>query len=157
MGCEFGQWKEWDCDTPLDWSLLDFPLHSGLKKLVSDLNHLYLSHPSWSDVDHKEDKFQWIDCNDSDGQTISFLKFGGSVGETLLIACNFSDQLVHRDWGCPHEGNWKVIFDSDGTDYGGQGSAGGINFPSFNEGRNDQPFGLAFAVARWSVRILSPD
>ena len=157
MGCEFGQWKEWDCDSPLDWSLLDFPLHSGLKKLVSDLNHLYLSHSSWSDVDHKGDKFQWIDCNDHDGQTISFLKFGGSVGETLLIACNFSDHLVHRDWGCPHEGNWKVILDSDGTDYGGEGSAGGINFSSFNEHRNDQPFGLAFAVAKWSVRILSPD
>jgi 1,4-alpha-glucan branching enzyme len=157
MGCEFGQWKEWDCDSPLDWPLLDFSLHSGLKKLVSDLNHLYLSHPSWSDVDHKEDKFQWIDCNDQDGQTISFLKFGGSVGETLLIACNFSDHLVHRDWGCPHEGNWKVILDSDGPDYGGGGSAGGINFSSFNEGRNNQPFGLAFAVAKWSVRILSPD
>jgi 1,4-alpha-glucan branching enzyme len=25
MGCEFGQWKEWDCDNQLDWSLLEFP------------------------------------------------------------------------------------------------------------------------------------
>ncbi len=156
MGCEFGQWKEWDCNSSLDWALLDFPLHSGLKQLVADLNHLYLSHSSWSDVDHQGDKFSWIDCNDHNGQTISFLKFGAHEGDTLLVACNFSDHLVHRDWGCPHEGEWKVVLDSDAPHYGGDGSAGGINFSSFNEGRNDQPYGLTFSVGRWSVRILSP-
>jgi 1,4-alpha-glucan branching enzyme len=156
MGCEFGQWKEWDCDGPLDWALLNFPLHSGLTKLVADLNHLYLSHPSWSDVDHEGDKFQWIDCNDSECQTISFLKFGEYSKDTLLVACNFSDQTVHRDWGCPHEGEWEVILDSDAPHYGGEGSAGGTKFVSFSDRRNDQAHGLTFAVGRWSVRILTP-
>ena len=156
MGCEFGQWKEWNFDGPLDWALLDFPLHSGLKKLVADLNHLYLSHPSWSDVDHEGDKFQWIDCNDSEGQTISFLKFGQYSHDTLLVACNFSDQTVHRDWGCPHEGEWEVVLDSDAPHYGGAGSAGGTKFVSFADSRNDQSHGLTFAVGRWSVRILAP-
>ena len=155
MGCEFGQWKEWDCDAPLDWALLDFPLHQGLKKLVSDLNHLYLSHPSWSDVDHQGDKFRWIDCNDSDRQTISFLKFGQDPRDTLLVACNLSDQVVHRDWGCPHSGDWKVILDSDSPDYGGLGSAGASNFTTNAEGCDFFPQSLSFAVGRWSVRILS--
>jgi 1,4-alpha-glucan branching enzyme len=156
MGCEFGQWKEWDCDGPLDWVLLDFPLHSGLMKLVADLNHLYLSHPSWSDVDHEGDKFQWIDCNDSGGQTISFLKFGEYSKDTLLVACNFSDQTVHRDWGCPHEGEWEVILDSDAPHYGGAGSSGGTKFVSFSGSKDNQACGLTFAVGRWSVRILTP-
>ena len=154
MGCEFGQWKEWDCDAALDWSLLDFPLHQGVKKLVSDLNHLYLSHPSWSDVDHQGDKFRWVDCNDSNRQTISFLKFGQDPKDTLLVACNLSDRVVHRDWGCPHEGKWQVILDSDAPHYGGGGSAGATDFLSFCEPRDDLPMGLDFAVGRWSVRIL---
>ena len=99
MGCEFGQWKEWDCDAPLDWALLNFPLHEGVRKLVRDLNKLYLSHSSWSNNDHKGDKFRWIDCNDNRNQTISFLKYGESPNDTLLVACNFSEQLIHRTWG----------------------------------------------------------
>ena len=30
MGDEFGQWREWNHDTSLDWHLLDEPLHQGL-------------------------------------------------------------------------------------------------------------------------------
>ena len=63
------------------------------------------------------DKFKWVDCNDAEGQTLSFLKFGDRIEDTLLIACNFSDQKKHQDWGCPHDGLWEVIFDSDSTDY----------------------------------------
>ena len=47
MGCEFGQWKEWDFDSALDWELLASPLHSGLVNLVRDLNLTYLDHSGW--------------------------------------------------------------------------------------------------------------
>ena len=33
MGDEFGQWREWNHDTSLDWHLLDDPLHQGLQPL----------------------------------------------------------------------------------------------------------------------------
>ncbi len=154
MGCEFGQWREWDFEAPLDWSLLDLSTHNGLRELVSDLNRMYLDHPTWAFSDHIADKFQWIDCNDAMGQTLSYLKFGTHPQDTLLVACNFSDQLCHRDWGCPHNGRWEVALDSDSPDYGGEGSAGATEFITFDEPRNNQPFGLSFSVARWSARIL---
>ena len=84
------------------------------------------------------------------------MKFGQYPKDTLLVACNFSDQTVHRDWGCPHGGEWEVILDSDAPHYGGAGSAGGTKFVSFSDRRNDQAYGLTFAVGRWSVRILTP-
>ena len=108
-------------------------------------------------MDHQSDKFRWVDCNDSASQTVSFLKFGQHPQDTLLVACNFSNQVVHRDWGCPHRGKWEVIFDSDAPHYGGAGAAGGTEFSTFPEARNAQPEGLAFAVGRWSVRILKFD
>src|SRR5689334_16682967 len=36
MGCEFGQGVEWSYDHSLDWHLLQYPLHSGLRKYVQD-------------------------------------------------------------------------------------------------------------------------
>ena len=155
MGCEFGQWKEWDYNSTLDWALLDFPLHQGLKKLVADLNALYLNHPGWAISDHKAEKFSWIDCNDSANQSLSFIKYGDAEEETLIIACNFSDQLCHRDWGCPHPGHWGVILDTDAPVYGGEGAAGATGFEAYSAVCNSQPFGLSFSVNRWSVRILT--
>ena len=155
MGCEFAQWKEWDFEAPLDWTLLDFPAHDGLRKLVADLNHLYKSNQTWGKYDHQSDKFKWIDCNDAEGQTLSFLKFGDTEKDTLLVACNFSDQLRHRDWGCPHPGYWRVILDTDSPDYGGTGASGGIDFHTFEDPRDNLPLGLSFSVNRWSIRILS--
>ena len=154
MGCEFAQWAEWNFEAPLDWALLDFPLHSGLQRLVADLNKLYCNHPTWARGDHEGSKFHWIDCNDSERQTLSFLKFGSFPSDTLLIACNFSGEVRHRDWGCPHPGKWRVILDSDAPIYGGWGGAGADSFDTFESQRDGQSFGLAFSVGRWSVRVL---
>ncbi len=155
MGCEFGQFREWDFEAQLNWELLDSPLHKGLQKLVADLNRLYHAHPTWALTDHDAEKFRWIDCLDSEGQTLSFLKFGNEPEDTLLVACNFSDQLRHRDWGCPHSGDWGVVLDTDSANYGGAGESGPTECKSFEESRNGQPYGLRFSVNRWSVRILA--
>jgi len=86
---------------------------------------------------------------------LSFLRFGTYPNDTLLVACNFSDTLKHRDWGCPHPGKWEVVLDTDSPSYSGHGAAGSTRFESFAEPRNNQANGLSFSVNRWSVRILS--
>ena len=155
MGSEFGQWLEWNHESDLDWVLLNFPIHKGLSFLIRDLNNLYKNHSTWAGVDHVDDKFAWIDCHDSEGQTLSFLKFGANPEDTLLVACNFSDSLKHKTWGCPHVGNWQVILDSDSPDYGGDGAAGGTQFTANEEPLDEQSHNLSFSVNRWSVRILA--
>ena len=157
MGCEFGQWKEWDFEASLDWELLGFSSHLGLSTLVSDLNKMYLNHPTWAESDHKSDKFEWIDCNDAEGQTLSFVKFGTHAQDTLLVACNFSSQLCHRDWGCPHPGKWSVVLDTDARIYGGDGASGDSGFQTFNQSLDNQLQKLSFSVNKWSVRILTPE
>ena len=157
MGCEFGQWKEWDFEASLDWELLGFSSHLGLSTLVSDLNKMYLNHPTWAESDHESDKFEWIDCNDAEGQTLSFVKFGTHTQDTLLVACNFSSQLCHRDWGCPHPGKWSVVLDTDARIYGGDGASGASKFQTFNQSLDNQLQKLSFSVNKWSVRILTPE
>ena len=41
MGQEFAQRDEWSEARALDWYVLDYAPHSGMLRLVSDLNRLY--------------------------------------------------------------------------------------------------------------------
>ena len=63
MGSEFGQWREWDHDSSLDWHLLDDPMHEGLRRWVRDLNATYQRERSLHEVDFEGQGFSWIDCH----------------------------------------------------------------------------------------------
>ena len=64
MGSEFGQWREWNHDTSLDWHLLERAPHAGLQRWVRDLNTFYRGAPSMHELDDDPSGFEWIDCND---------------------------------------------------------------------------------------------
>jgi 1,4-alpha-glucan branching enzyme len=87
MGCEIGQGQEWNHDRSVDWHLLQYPLHDGLRRLVQHLNFLYKSEPAFSEDDDSYDGFEWIDFYDADSSIFTFLRKGRS-GSTLLFAVN---------------------------------------------------------------------
>src|SRR5487761_1261190 len=62
MGGEFGQWNEWNYDSSLQWDLLQWESHQGLKKLVADVNQLYRREPALHQLDFEGHGFEWIDC-----------------------------------------------------------------------------------------------
>ncbi|MFP6886991.1 MAG: alpha amylase C-terminal domain-containing protein, partial [Opitutales bacterium] len=121
MGGELAQWKEWDCDGELDWSLLELPAHSGVSDLLSDLNKLYRERPSWAGGDCIVDRFRWVSPQDAKGRTLSFVRFGETPEDTLLVVCNFAEAPQETKIGCPHPGNWRVILDTADQKYGGFG------------------------------------
>src|SRR6202047_4108063 len=106
MGSEFGQGSEWSADNGLDWWVLDFDVHQGVQRLSRDLNAIYRQTPALWKLDASPDGFRWIDSNDAQGNTLSFLRWSdphtpategsvdGAVGrdEPGVIACiaNFS-------------------------------------------------------------------
>ena len=46
MGSEFGQGNEWSAERGLDWWMLDYPGHAGVRQLVGDLNRAYRGSPA---------------------------------------------------------------------------------------------------------------
>ena len=118
MGCEFGQGTEWNHDTILDWYLLQYPQHAGMKKLVADLNALYRQHSALHYYDFDHDGFDWIDCHDTDQSTLSYLR--KSDDETVVVVLNFTP-IVRENYriGVPDSGNYAVIFNSDSSYYSG--------------------------------------
>ncbi len=124
MGDEFGQWNEWSHEGSLDWHLLDFPPHEGLSNWVRDLNRLLRSEPSLHSLDFSQDGFEWIDGGDSQNSVISFLRKENGNAPAIFIICNFTPvpRLNYRV-GIPHGGSWKLIANSDSSEYGGSGHA----------------------------------
>jgi 1,4-alpha-glucan branching enzyme len=122
MGDEIGQYREWGHDNSLDWHLLQYPVHSGLQKIVQDLAFLYRDEPALYELDFSWDGFEWVDCNDSLNSIICYLRKGRTKGSTMLVACNFTPlpRLGYRI-GVPQGGYWKEVLNSDAEAYGGSG------------------------------------
>jgi 1,4-alpha-glucan branching enzyme len=129
MGGEIGQWDEWYHERGLDWHLLEYPFHSGVKRWVEDLNRLYRNERALHELDFEPAGFQWIDCNDSQQSTLSLMRKGRSGDDNIIVACNFTPVPRHNyRVGAPGAGFWKELLNSDAPLYGGsgQGNIGGI-------------------------------
>jgi 1,4-alpha-glucan branching enzyme len=121
MGCEFGQKREWTHDASLEWHVLQYPLHSGVKQWVRDLNHLYRELCALYAQDFSNEGFEWIDCNDAQSSTIAYLRRGRN-GEMVLVVCNFTPvPRENYQIGVPWGGRWRERLNSDAREYGGSG------------------------------------
>ncbi|HEV7716830.1 MAG TPA: 1,4-alpha-glucan branching protein GlgB, partial [Steroidobacteraceae bacterium] len=122
MGCEFGQRREWQHDESLEWHVLQYPYHSGVRQWLQDLNRFYKETPALYQRDFAPDGFEWIDANDTEASTLSFLRKGNGPNDIVLVVCNFTP--VPRDnfrVGVPRGGVWRERLNSDAREYGGGG------------------------------------
>lgn len=122
MGAEFGQYREWNFEGSLDWHLLQYGYHSGVKKCITDLNALYKSNPALYEKQFTAEGFSWINYSDHQNAVLSYLRIGENEKESLVIVCNFTP-VIREDYriGLPQKGKLKEIFNSDALDYGGSG------------------------------------
>ena len=158
MGDEFGQWSEWNHDTSLDWSLLQYPFHAGLRRWVRDLNTLYRGAAALYELDFDAAGFEWVDCKDYQRSVICFLRRGRYPEDRLLFVCNFTPVVRHNyRLGVPVEGFWKEILNSDASMYGGsgQGNFGGLStVPLPTHGR---PYSLNMTLPPLGLVAFRPE
>lgn len=120
MGGEIGQWNEWNCQSQVEWLLLQYPTHQGIQNLVKDINHFYLSHDALWKRDRDYTGFEWVDFHDHKNSVISYLR--KCEGQTLLCVHNFTP-TYHSTYNI-HLRNVRSIeekFNSDAVSYGGSG------------------------------------
>ncbi len=158
MGGEFGQWREWNHDGSLDWYLLAYPPHEGLRSWVETLNKVYKSEPALYEIDFEPQGFQWVDCSDSDHSTLSFIRVGRSPADVVLIVCNFTPvPWLNYRVGVPYGGFWREILNSDAKEYGGSGHGnmgGVIADPIPYHGR---PYSLNLTIPPLAAIYLKPE
>jgi 1,4-alpha-glucan branching enzyme len=128
MGGEFGQYNEWSHGHSLDWSLLKYADHRGLRKWIRDLNDFYRKRPWLGYGDNEPNGFSWINPNDRDRSVISYLRMGQKNFQKILVVCNFTP-IARSNYrvGVPLAGNWREILNSDSVAYDGNngGNMGG--------------------------------
>ncbi|MGZ8229252.1 MAG: 1,4-alpha-glucan branching protein GlgB [Burkholderiales bacterium] len=129
MGGEFGQRREWQHEESLEWWVLQYPEHGGLMQWLADLNRVYTNEPALHEVDNEPQGFEWIDCCDWEGSTLSFLRKGRDEKDVVLVACNFTP-VARENYlvGVPRAGFWRELLNSDASIYGGsgRGNFGGV-------------------------------
>jgi 1,4-alpha-glucan branching enzyme len=148
MGGEFGQWDEWAHDSSLQWHLTAFERHSGIQRLVRDLNLLYRSEPGLHEGDSESFGFHWIDANDADRSVLTFLRKGRDEQDVVLVACNFTPVPRHNyRVGVPAPGVWRELLNSDADVYGGSalGNYGSVEAAP-----------VAYQGHRWSLMLTLP-
>ena len=120
MGAEFGQWNEWNSSQSLDWNLLDFPVHNGLRRLVRDLNLMLRGFGALHQIDFSWEGFDWIDLNDWENSTLATLRKGKSPDDLVECVFNFTPVPRHSyRLGMPRAGTWEQVLDTDEACYGG--------------------------------------
>jgi 1,4-alpha-glucan branching enzyme len=121
MGGEFAQRREWTHDGALEWYALQYPLHAGVQRLVSDVNRLYRADAALHDMDFEAAGFEWIVADDRDASVIAFLR-RARTGSLLLVVCNLTPvPRLNYAIGVPKAGTWRELLNSDATVYGGSG------------------------------------
>ena len=122
MGGEFGQSGEWNFEYSLDWHLLQYDYHKGIKNLVTDLNKLYKNHPALYEKQFSNEGFEWINYEDGENSVLTYIRSGHDSENDLIIACNFTPVIRHNyRVGIPQKGKLSQVFNSDYKKYGGSG------------------------------------
>lgn len=122
MGDEFGATSEWNYKSELQWELLQFEPHNGLKRCVADLNKLLRSEPALYENQFNIEGFEWIDLNHRADSVIVYRRKGEKAKNDVLVILNLTP-MVRRDWKVYADGKaeWQEIFNSDAREYWGTG------------------------------------
>lgn len=139
MGNEFGQSTEWNYSSELDWHLLQYDAHRGIKQLVTDLNALLKSEPALYADQFSPDGFEWVDLNHRAESVVAYRRKGRRKMDDLLVVLNFTP-VVRKDWeilvsGKPYR---REIFNSDRAFYWGSGNVKNVKIKSIKLDNDQQ-------------------
>jgi 1,4-alpha-glucan branching enzyme len=154
MGCEFGQWNEWKHDASLDWHLFLGEEHSGLQKLVKDLNHLYTTRPSLHTKDHEAGGFWWLDANDAENSIFAFAR-SSPDGDKVYVLVNATPvpRKAYRV-GVGDAGSYRELLNSDAAIYAGTGLSAGAGFQAQQTPWQGQPWSVVVDLPPLGVLVL---
>lgn len=120
MGSEIAQDTEWNHDSSLPWHLLERPLHTGIQRLIQDLNRLYRTLPALHERDCEGEGFEWLVMHDADNSVFAWQRKGLKEADRCVVIVNFTPQVLEGyRVPVPFTGRWREVLNSDAAVYGG--------------------------------------
>ena len=155
MGGEFGQTSEWSIERGLEWWLLEYDYHKGVKKWIEDLNHFYKNTRALYEMQFEQGGFEWIEHADWRNSVITFIRKGKSKNDVVVVACNFTPVArEHYAFGVPLSGHWKEVLNSDDKRYGGKGVVNSKPLKAVNGEMHNQPYSIEMILPPMATVIL---
>ncbi|MEX2176077.1 MAG: 1,4-alpha-glucan branching protein GlgB [Pirellulaceae bacterium] len=157
MGSDFGQWNEWNHDAELQWDLLQWETHGGVKQLVADLNKLLRTQPALHELDFESQGFEWIECHAREDSVLAYLRKAKDPKDFVLVVSNFTPvPRTNYPIGVPQAGWYQEVFNSDSQFYGGSNLG---NFPGVKAqepGWHGRPAKLLLTLPPLATVVLKP-
>ena len=122
MGQDFAQEREWSEARELDWFMLENHLNRGMMDYVAELLNYYRKNPALYELDDSWDGFEWVNADDADRSTYSFIRKSKDGKKNALFVLNMTP--IARDnyyVGVTKPGKYKLVLNSDEERFGGQG------------------------------------
>lgn len=157
MGNEFGQIMEWRYYEELEWKMLAYTKHSGLKEFISQLNYLYRTQKALWDNDDSYDSFEWIDADNKDESVFSFIRKSKNPNDFLVVVCNFTPVRREKfEVGVSRFADYYCIMNSNSSRFGGTDEPEDIIIRPVPSGRHNKPFHLKIDLPGNSAVIYKP-
>ena len=139
MGNEFAATSEWNFTTELQWDLLQFPAHQGMKNCVQQLNHLYKSHPALYELQFDPAGFEWVETNKRSEGVLAFMRKGKDSAESVLVVLNMTP-VSRTDFPIHVQGKkvWRQIFNTDAKEFWGVGDLSNDIISTISNTENEQ-------------------
>jgi 1,4-alpha-glucan branching enzyme len=155
MGAEFGQSGEWNFEQSLDWHLLQYPFHEGIRKLIAGLNELYKSQPALHEKQFSPEGFEWINYSDHHNAVMTYIRKGNNPKDDVVVVCNFTP-LVRKNYriGLPKKGKLVEIFNSDDEIFGGSGVTNSGKLTIENSPYDGRDYSIELDLAPLAVMVF---
>jgi 1,4-alpha-glucan branching enzyme len=158
MGQEFAQRSEWSEARGLDWDLLQYPSHGGVRTLVRDLNMLYRTLPQLHARDCEGEGFEWLIADDRDNSVFAWMRKSGGNHRPVVAVSNFTPVPRH-DYvlPLPHVGRWHERINTDASHYGGSGQGNFGVIMAQQQGSHGRPASARITLPPLATLILESE
>lgn len=122
MGQDFGQEREWSEARELDWFLLQEPLNRGMKEFMGELLKMYRKYPCLYTIDNSWKGFEWMNADDKDRSTYTFIRRTKDGRNKLLFVLNMTPMTWENyQISVPAKKKYKLVLNSNEERFGGNG------------------------------------
>ncbi|MDE3235872.1 MAG: 1,4-alpha-glucan branching protein GlgB [Bacteroidota bacterium] len=155
MGNEFGATNEWNYKSELQWDLLKFVSHGGMKFCVQKLNELYRNEPALYEKQFEAGGFEWLDLTKRTESVISYKRKGNKPKDDVVVILNMTP-VVRNNWEIFVYGKnkWIEVFNSDSKEFWGSGDVFNPSIKTERVAPNDHWYKLTVHLPALGAVVL---
>ena len=122
---------------------------------VKFLLNMYRKYPSRHEIDNDWNVFEWINADDAERSTYSFIRKASDGKNNLLFVLNMTP-VERKDYcvGVPRRKNYRLVLNSDDEKYGGTGEERPLVYKAEKQECDGRPYSFAYKLPPYGVAVF---